>query len=88
MLVVGQRLRLLDVGILVSDHMHKPVRDVRIHPVSRAKGLQADLHSEGGASHAHRFPPAHSDRHRWEFRRRIKIAQFAERDLEALPHLG
>ena len=52
------------------------------------QGLQADLHSEGGASHAHRFPPAHSDRHRWEFRLRIKIAQFAERDLEALPHLG
>jgi len=44
MLVIHEGLHLLDVGIFVSDHAHKPVLDIGIKVVSRTKSLDSRDH--------------------------------------------
>ena len=65
---------MLNVGIFVRDHVHKPILDIGIQIVSGAERLEADLNAGSGAPHAHGLTSADSNRHRRESRFRIEAA--------------
>jgi hypothetical protein len=45
MLIINKGPYLLNMGILMSDHVHKAVLQIGIHPIHCAKGLEVNLNA-------------------------------------------
>ncbi|MNM99445.1 hypothetical protein D3C81_1120060 [compost metagenome] len=76
---------LLDMHVLMRDHVHEAVLRVGVHEICRAQRFQADYHPVR-MRHAHRLAAPHHDRHRRELRLRVDRLQVGEHLHQSLPH--
>jgi hypothetical protein len=83
MCVVHERGDLLDVRVLVRDHVHEAFFGIRIHPLGAAQRLEADLQSRDWTADADRLAAADSDGDGQRARLRIQPHQLTQCGLDA-----